>query len=96
MTRYHEGRTRVNQGRSSKAQWLPATAGLRDWRAQLDSRIVERIEAAAGQLLSAVGYRARYRSVSAAVREEVASVHEVFTKNALARDRALPRNWYGC
>jgi hypothetical protein len=96
MVRFHEGRTRVKAGRSSKAQWLPPTAGLRDWQAQLDAHEIARIEAAVGGLLVDAGYRARYGCPDIGVRERVAHVRDLFTDNALARDRTLPRDWDRC
>jgi Sulfotransferase family len=96
MTRYHEGRTRRKPGRSSKAQWLPPTAGLRDWRTQLAEEDVERIEVAVDDLLSSLGYESRSRRRTAAARQRVARVHEAFTAAALARDRTLPQGWSRC
>ncbi len=93
MVRFHEGRTRVKPGRSTKAQWLPPTAGLRDWRAQLAPDAVPRIEAAVGDLLVSLGYPSLDSRPSAHVREHVAGVCETFTRNALAASRALPGDW---
>jgi len=93
MMRFHVGKTRVKAGRSSKAQWLPPTAGLSDWRAQLSPGDVERIEAAVGDLLVRLRYPPRFESFTPAARERVARVHETFTRNALAADRTLPREW---
>jgi hypothetical protein len=94
MTRYHEGKTRVKKpGRSSKAQWLPPTVGLRDWRAQLGSGEVERIEATVGEPLVELGYEARVERCSPATHDRVERVGETFTRNALALDRSLPRDW---
>jgi Sulfotransferase family len=88
MTRFYEGKTRVQPGLSSKEQWLPATVGLRDWRTQLDAGAVERIEAAVGELLVRHGYRLRFERCSSPAREQVAQVYEVFARNALAHWRA--------
>jgi hypothetical protein len=57
MTRYHEGKTRLKPGRSSKAQWLPVTPGLRNWANQLPVEAIERIETVTGDLMADVGYR---------------------------------------
>jgi sulfotransferase family protein len=96
MLQFHEGRTRPKAGRSSKAQWLPPTLGLRDWRTQLPREDVERIEAAVNDLLSSCGYDSQSRGCAPAVRDRVARIHEVFTAGALAHDRALPRGWERC
>ena len=93
MTRFHEGRTRRKPGRSSKAQWLPPTAGLRDWRAQLPPGDVERIEAAAGDLLEGLGYETRFEDQTPETLDRVEKVREVFASHLRAHGRALPRDW---
>jgi hypothetical protein len=93
MTRFYEGRTRPKPGRSSKAQWLPPTAGLRDWRTQLPTTDVERIEAAAGDLIRSFGYETRFDRCTPAARGRVAEVRETFTRHLLAHGRVLPEDW---
>jgi hypothetical protein len=93
MTRFHEGRTRRDPGLDSKEQWLPPTAGLRDWRTQLPSTDVEHIEAAAGDLLHSLGYPTRFDPGTPAARGRVAEVRETFTRHLLARGRAVPQDW---
>jgi hypothetical protein len=93
MTRFYEGRTRPKPGRSSKAQWLPPTAGLRDWRTQLPIGDVERIEAAAGDLIHSLGYATRFDHCSSAARGRVAEIRETFTGHLRAHGRVLPRDW---
>jgi hypothetical protein len=88
MLAYHEGRTRSAPGLSSKRQWLPPTAGLRDWRTEMDGRDVDRFEAAAGALLDEIGYERaapRAGSVQAARRRFAAAI--------AARGRPLPEDW---
>jgi hypothetical protein len=93
MTRFHEGKTRRKPGRSSKAQWLPPTAGLRDWRTDLPGGDGERIEAVAGDLLRDLGYPTRFDRFTGATRARVAELRETFTCNLLARGRVPPRDW---
>lgn len=93
MASFHVGRTRRKAGRSSKAQWLPPTAGLRDWRSQLASEDVRRIEAAVEDLLGACGYESRGGPATTATRRRVERVRATFTEGALARDRVLPEGW---
>jgi hypothetical protein len=93
MTRFHEGRTQREPGRSSKAQWLPPTAGLRDWRVELPVGDVERIEATAGDLIDGLGYATRFDHCSSAARGRVAEIRETFTGHLLAHGRVLPRDW---
>jgi hypothetical protein len=93
MTRFYEGRTRRDPGLDSKEQWLPPTAGLRDWRTQLPTIDVEHIEAAAGALLCSLGYATRFENCTPAARGRVAEVRETFTRHLLARGRALPEDW---
>lgn len=54
MLDYHVGRTRSDRG-SAKSNWLPPTAGLRDWRKQMSPRDVELFELLAGDLLKDLG-----------------------------------------
>ncbi len=93
MTRFHEGKTRRKAGRSSKAQWLPPTAGLRDWRTQLPTGDVERIEAVAGDLLRDLGYATRFDQCTTATSARVAEVRETFIRHLHARGRVPPRDW---
>jgi hypothetical protein len=103
MARFYEGTTTSEPGLSSdidrrslrlaSGQWLPPTAGLRDWRTQLPTGDAERIEAAAGDLLGDLGYARSSSRPSPAVRDHVARVHEVFTRHLLARGRPLPKDW---
>ena len=57
MLTYHEGKTRLEPGLSSKKAWLPPTPGLRDWRTHMSERDVALFEAIAGDLLSDLGYK---------------------------------------
>lgn len=91
MVRFHEGRTRP--GHDAKTRWLAPTPGLRDWRAQLPSSDVERVEAAAGHVLQDAGYEPRCDHFSPTVRDHVAQLQETFTSHLLALGRALPRGW---
>jgi hypothetical protein len=94
MTRFYEGRTRQPKpGRSSKAQWLPPTTGLRDWQTQLPTGDVERIEAAAGDLIRKLGYATRFDRCSPAAHDRLAEVRETFTGHLRADGRIVPRDW---
>jgi hypothetical protein len=93
MARFHEGKTRRKPGRSSKAQWLPPTAGLRDWRTQLPDADVERIEAVVADLLRDLGYETRFDRHPPSTLRRVQAVRETFADHLLARGRALPRDW---
>jgi hypothetical protein len=93
LTRFHEGKTRRTRGLSSKAQWLPPTIGLRDWRTDLAREDAQRIELAVGELLGHLGYGSGFDGPAGAVRERVARVFERFTAGALAEARVLPRDW---
>jgi hypothetical protein len=56
MVEYNEGKTRYRPGLSSKGQWLPPTAGLRDWRVGFSRRDLQLFELLAGDLLESLGY----------------------------------------
>ena len=65
MLEYHKGKQRDDPGLSAKKAWLPPTAGLRDWRAEMASADVELFEALAGDQLADVGYELVCSSPSA-------------------------------
>jgi hypothetical protein len=79
--------------RATGERWMPPTAKLRDWRAQLPSGEAERIEAAAGGFLGALGYERSATRPSPTVRDHVARVQETFTQHLIARGRELPTDW---
>jgi hypothetical protein len=56
MAAYHVGRTIDRPGMSAKKAWLPPTAGLRDWHAEMSARDRALFEALAGDVLSELGY----------------------------------------
>ncbi|HKF55884.1 MAG TPA: sulfotransferase [Blastocatellia bacterium] len=56
MPRYHEDRTKADPEVDAGHPRLPVTAGLRDWRSQMQGEDVERFEAVAGGLLDKLGY----------------------------------------
>lgn len=93
MLRFHEGRTRYEPGLTAKRAWLPPVAGLRDWRAQMQAKDVERFEATAGELLDELGYARALPRLPAAVGERAARVRSAFTDDACAGGRALPERW---
>ena len=93
MLDYHVGRSKPKPGRSSKAQWLPPTAGLRDWTTQLAADDVARVELAIGGLLSELGYATVGGDPAPGMIERVDAVCAVFTTNLLSSDRPLPTGW---
>jgi hypothetical protein len=92
MLNYHRGRT-GKPWRSSKAQWLPPTPGLRDWESEMAQADEERVEAAVADLLVGLGYPSRLERCSAKAVERVAAVCEVFTAQLRASGEELPRDW---
>jgi Sulfotransferase family len=54
MLRYYEGKQQVR--RAGKTSNLPPTAGLRDWRTQMERGDLEVFESLAGDLLEELGY----------------------------------------
>jgi hypothetical protein len=88
MLSYHTARGRDGAGRSSKERWLPPTAGLRDWRAEMAPRDVELFEAIAGDTLSALGYDVVNERVAARVASLAARYRERWETEVRAQ---LPR-----
>jgi Sulfotransferase family len=93
MLRFHEGRTRPTPGLSSKRQWLPPTAGLRDWRTEMDGREVDRFEAAAGGLLDELGYERAAPRVKPVLVAPARAARRRFADAVAARGRPLPEGW---
>ncbi len=67
MLTYHVGKTRHRPSFSTKKAWLPPTAGLRDWQAQMAPYEIELFEAIAGDLLSSLGYKRACDRVSSQI-----------------------------
>jgi hypothetical protein len=95
MLSYYEGRTRVEPGLDAKHAWLPPTAGLRDWKRQMQAKDVERFEAAAGELLHELGYERAYPSPSPDLLAQAAAIRARFSEGALAEGYPLPSRWLG-
>jgi hypothetical protein len=93
MLRFHEGRTRSAPGLSTKRRWLPPTAGLRDWRSEMDPRDLDRFEAAAGELLGELGYERGARRLDPALIARSNLVRSRFGAAVAARRRPLPERW---
>ena len=93
MQNYYVGRTRPKPGRSSKAQWLPLTPGLRDWTTQLAAPDIAAVEVAVGELLGELGYTPGSSRATTELRAHVREVRLAFTANLRVGDRPLPRSW---
>jgi len=64
MVGFHEGKTIQHPGLSAKSAWLPATAGLRDWRSEMPDRDRSLFEALSNGLLAELGYDLRSREIA--------------------------------
>lgn len=93
MLRFHEGRTRTRPGLSAKAAWLPITRGLRSWESQMARDDVERFEAAAGPLLSELGYPRAVPSPSDHAVERADRLRHAFADCLRSRKRPVPAEW---
>lgn len=81
MLRFHEGKTRMEPGLSTKSAWLPVTPGLRDWRSQMPSGDVERFEAAVGELLDELAYPRGSSVPGSEMLENALRMREEFTRH---------------
>jgi hypothetical protein len=90
LLRFHEGRTKTGPGLSAKKAWLPLTPGLRDWSSQMPAVDLERIEAAAGDLLEELGYP---RGVSHPRPETVALTASICQAFSCKYQAKLPEHW---
>jgi hypothetical protein len=69
---------------------MPITAGLRDWRSQMLPEDIERFEAAAGDLLSELGYARFCATTGSRALHEAAEIRNTFMHDALRLGDWLP------
>jgi hypothetical protein len=93
MVRFHEGRTREAPGLTTKRKWLPPTAGLRDWRTEMDGDEVASFEAAAGDLLDELGYERGALRLDGELALRTRAVRHRFAGDVALRGRPLPEQW---
>ena len=93
MLRFHEGRTRSKPGLSAKRAWLPVTAGLRAWRAELPAEDVERFESAAGVLIDQLGYQRGAPEPSADRLAHAKQMARAFRSRLPRTGEPLPAYW---
>jgi hypothetical protein len=93
MLRFHEGRAKPDPSVPSKRQWLPPTAGLRDWRTQMPAENLERFEAAAGELLDELGYSRGALHLGARRLAHAAALRGSFAEDVALRARPVPERW---
>jgi hypothetical protein len=93
MLRFHEGRTRSTPGLTTKRKWLPPTAGLRDWRTEMNPDEVGRFEAAAGDLLDELGYERGASGLDTELAASASAVRSRFIGDVSMRGRPLPERW---
>ena len=91
MLRFHEGRTKQDPGLDAKHAWRPVTPRLRSWRADMSREDLERVEAAAGELLDELGYERATPDPSPSARRHAAEVREAFVGES--RRQRLPERW---
>jgi hypothetical protein len=68
MEAFNEGRQVDGRSLDAKKAWLPATPGLRDWRATMSERDVALFEALAGETLAHYGYERMYPKIPAEIK----------------------------
>jgi hypothetical protein len=93
MLRLYEGRARAGPGGDDKHPWRPITSGLRDWRSQMASAMVEEFEAAAGGLLEELGYPRAIPGPGQHVRRQAAEARACWAREAGAKRYAVPGDW---
>jgi hypothetical protein len=82
---FHAGRTRNDPRLASKDRWLPPTAGLRDWRAQMAAHDVELFEAIAGDALATLGYEIVHEQISPGVAELAGRLRDTWEHEVRAK-----------
>ena len=93
MIRFAEGKTRTdlpNPRKTPKKAWLPITSGMRDWRAEMPAKDVERFEAAAGNLLEELGYERTFSRPSLQALEHATKIRKTFSRDVHEREEHPP------
>lgn len=93
MLRFHEGRARSRPELSAKAAWRPVTAGLRSWSSEMPAAELARFEAAAGPLLTELGYARAVPNPPDRDVERAERLRRRFAESLAARGRAVPARW---
>jgi hypothetical protein len=74
-------------------KWRPIVTGLRDWRTQMPAEDLERFEAAAGELLEALGYPRAVSDPPEEMMENTSKIRNAFRQDLLTRGWRLPKGW---
>jgi hypothetical protein len=93
MLRFNEGKVRNDPGLDAKQAWLPPTPGLRDFRSQMQADELERVEAAAGDLIEELGYQRATVTVPAPTRDRARAIRDQFAEHVMARGQRVPEAW---
>lgn len=67
LMQYHQGKTRHNPKLSSKKSWLPPTAGLRNWKTEMNERDQMLFESLVGDLLIELGYERHFQALPSGI-----------------------------
>jgi hypothetical protein len=93
MLRFHEGRTKDDPDLDAKRAWRPITSGLRNWESQMPRADADRFAAAAGGLLTELGYPRAVGSLQPGALTTVRAVREAFSRELRSRGHRLPAAW---
>jgi hypothetical protein len=93
MLCFHDGRTQDKPKLDAKRAWRPITPGLRDWRTQMAPAEVERFEAAAGDLLTELGYPRGVPQPEPGTVKHAARIRALFIENVRLGEAVLPERW---
>jgi hypothetical protein len=92
MVRFYESK-KATDPRPRAKSWLPITAGLRDWRTQMQPDDVERFEAAAGDLLENLDYPRVFAPPASRRIDHASRMLALFTEGVQAAGKTLPQGW---
>jgi len=93
MPLFHEGKTKLREGRDAKHAWIGITPGLRDWRRDMASDDVGLFEAAAGDTLLRFGYELGSSNRRTDIADRIQTLKEIFAEDAQSKIRFLPDDW---
>ena len=93
MPRFHEGKTKLENGRDAKHSWIGITPGLRDWRKDMKPEDVLLFETAAGDILENLGYQIAFSKKPREIIDQVQRYKDSFSEDAQSKTRPLPKSW---
>jgi Sulfotransferase family len=92
LLRFYEFKTENELHKKAKS-WRPITPGLRNWHSEMKPEDIERFEAAAGDLLTELGYPRMFPNPSSEIRRNSREIFQSLTEEVRSKGGQLPQQW---